>query len=96
VGTIVQAITTLGVSIIMALVLDWRLGLVSFPFIPFVLAAVYLQSKILMGQSVTESKTLQEAGKVSEAHLHQVTPHFHEENVMLKRPFNFSPGDVVY
>ncbi|XP_071519936.1 ATP-dependent translocase ABCB1-like [Panulirus ornatus] len=62
VGTIVQAITTLGVSIIMALYFDWRLGLVSFPFVPFVLFAVYLQSKILMGQSITESKILQDAG----------------------------------
>lgn len=64
VGTIVQAITTLGTATIMVLVFDWRLGLVSLPFVPFVLAAVYLQAKILMGQSVTESKTLQEAGKV--------------------------------
>ncbi|KAK8735750.1 hypothetical protein OTU49_005300 [Cherax quadricarinatus] len=65
VGTIVQAITTLGVSIIMGLYFDWRLGLVTLPFIPFVLIAVYLQSKILMGQSVTESKTLQDAGKIA-------------------------------
>ncbi|KAG7166971.1 ATP-dependent translocase ABCB1-like [Homarus americanus] len=65
VGTIMQAITTLGVSIILSLYFDWRLGLVTFPFIPFVLIAVYLQSKILMGQSVTELKTLQEAGKIA-------------------------------
>ncbi|XP_045621631.1 ATP-dependent translocase ABCB1 [Procambarus clarkii] len=65
VGTIVQAISTLGVSICMALYYDWRLGLVTLPFIPFVLIAVYLQSKILMGQSVTESKILQDAGKIA-------------------------------
>ncbi|KAK3887408.1 hypothetical protein Pcinc_008524 [Petrolisthes cinctipes] len=65
VGTVVQAITTLGTSTIMVLVFDWRLGLVSLPFIPFVLAAVYLQAKILMGQSVTESKILQDAGKIA-------------------------------
>ncbi|XP_037800231.1 ATP-dependent translocase ABCB1-like [Penaeus monodon] len=67
VGTIVQAITTLGISIVLALYYDWRLGLVTLPFIPFVLVAVYLQSKILMGQSVTESKVLENAGKVSPA-----------------------------
>ncbi|MPC45721.1 Multidrug resistance protein 1 [Portunus trituberculatus] len=64
IGTIIQALTTLGVSICLALYYDWRLGLISFPFIPFVLIAVYLQSKILMGQSVTESESLQDAGKV--------------------------------
>lgn len=61
----IQAVTTLGVSIGLALYYDWRLGLVSFPFIPFVLVAVYLQSKILMGQSVTESTSLQDAGKLA-------------------------------
>lgn len=65
VGTIVQAITTLGISIVLALYYDWRLGLVTLPFIPFVLVAVYLQSKILMGQSVTESKVLENAGKIA-------------------------------
>ncbi|KAK7047498.1 tRNA N6-adenosine threonylcarbamoyltransferase, partial [Halocaridina rubra] len=65
VGTIVQAITTLGISIAIALYYDWRLGLVTFPFIPFVLIAVFLQSKILMGQSVTETKVLEEAGKIA-------------------------------
>ncbi|XP_063889978.1 ATP-dependent translocase ABCB1-like isoform X2 [Scylla paramamosain] len=65
IGTIIQALTTLGVSICLALYYDWRLGLISFPFIPFVLIAVYLQSKILMGQSVTESESLQDAGKLA-------------------------------
>ncbi|XP_071520197.1 ATP-dependent translocase ABCB1-like [Panulirus ornatus] len=65
VGTIVQAITTLGISIVLSLYYDWRLGLLMVPFVPFVLLAVYLQSKILMGQSVTESKTLDQAGKIA-------------------------------
>nr|QFU47755.1 P-glycoprotein [Palaemon carinicauda] len=65
IGTVVQAVTTLGVSTGLALYYDWRLGLVSFPFIPLTLIAVYLQSKILMGQSVTESKVLEEAGKLA-------------------------------
>lgn len=65
IGTIIQALTTLGVSICLSLYYDWRLGLISFPFIPFVLVAVYLQSKILMGQSVTESESLQDAGKLA-------------------------------
>lgn len=64
IGTIIQALTTLGIGISISLYFDWRLGLVSIPFVPFVLIAVYFQSKILMGQSVTESKALQDAGKV--------------------------------
>ncbi|KAK7086307.1 tRNA N6-adenosine threonylcarbamoyltransferase [Halocaridina rubra] len=65
VGTIVQAIATLGLSIGLSLYYDWRLGLICTPFIPLTLVAVYLQSKILMGQSVTESKALEKAGKVA-------------------------------
>ncbi|XP_076061207.1 ATP-dependent translocase ABCB1-like [Oratosquilla oratoria] len=65
VGTIMQSLTTLGVSIVLALYYNWKLGLVTLPFIPFVLIAVYLQSKILMGQSVTESKVLEDAGKIA-------------------------------
>ncbi|KAA0184398.1 hypothetical protein HAZT_HAZT005366 [Hyalella azteca] len=64
-GTIMQALTTLGLSLGLALYYDWRLGLVCVPFIPVVLVAVYLQSKILSGQSITESEVLQSAGKVS-------------------------------
>lgn len=65
IGTIIQAITTLGFSISLSIYYDWRLGLVSLPFIPFVFIAIYLQSKILMGQSLTESKSLQDAGKLA-------------------------------
>ncbi|KAF2354674.1 ABC transporter type 1 transmembrane domain [Trinorchestia longiramus] len=64
-GTIMQALTTLGLSMGLALYFDWRLGLVCVPFIPFVLVAVYLQSKILSGQSITESEVLQQAGKIA-------------------------------
>ncbi|XP_042225494.1 ATP-dependent translocase ABCB1-like isoform X2 [Homarus americanus] len=65
VGTIVQSVTMLGIGVGLALYYDWRLGLVTLPFVPFVLTAVYLQSKILTGQNVTESKTLDEAGKLA-------------------------------
>nr|XP_053626234.1 LOW QUALITY PROTEIN: ATP-dependent translocase ABCB1-like [Cherax quadricarinatus] len=65
VGTIVQAVSTLGIGAGLALYYDWRLGLVSMPFVPFVLLAMYLQSKILTGQSLTESKVLDDAGKLA-------------------------------
>nr|XP_045615136.1 ATP-dependent translocase ABCB1-like [Procambarus clarkii] len=65
VGTIAQSISTLGIGASLALYYDWRLGLVSLPFVPFVLLAMYLQSKILTGQSVTESKDLDDAGKIA-------------------------------
>ncbi|XP_069945791.1 ATP-dependent translocase ABCB1-like [Cherax quadricarinatus] len=68
VGTIVQAVSTLGIGAGLALYYDWRLGLVSMPFVPFVLLAMYLQSKILTGQSLTESKVLDDAGKVQHRH----------------------------
>ncbi|KAA0184411.1 ABC transporter, subfamily ABCB/MDR [Hyalella azteca] len=64
-GTIMQALTTLGLSLGLALYYDWRLGLVCVPFIPVVLVAVYLESRILSGQSITESEVLQSAGKIA-------------------------------
>ncbi|CAL4182056.1 unnamed protein product [Meganyctiphanes norvegica] len=65
VGTIIQAITTLSLGIGMGLYFEWRLGLVLILFIPFVFAGIYLQTSILMGQSITESKVLEEAGKIA-------------------------------
>ncbi|CAL4059023.1 unnamed protein product, partial [Meganyctiphanes norvegica] len=65
VGTIIQAITTLTLSIGLALYYEWRLGLVVSVFIPFVFASVYLQTQILMGQTLTENKVLEDAGKIA-------------------------------
>nr|WEU75111.1 ABCB1-mScarlet-I fusion protein [Vector pPB-pCoBlast-actin5c-abcb1(67-1411)-mScI] len=64
-GTIMQALATLGLSMGLAMYYDWRLGLVCVPFIPFVLVAMYLQAKMLTGQSITESEVLLEAGKIA-------------------------------
>lgn len=41
-----------------------RLGAITLPFIPLILASVYIQTKVVMGQSLTEMKVVEEAGKV--------------------------------
>ncbi|MCL4134703.1 UNVERIFIED_CONTAM: hypothetical protein GTU68_030487 [Idotea baltica] len=52
-------------SIALAMAYNAKLGAVMLPFIPFILVGVYIQMKVIMGQSVTESKVLEQAGKIA-------------------------------
>ena len=63
-GTVIQALSTLTLSLALALYYDWRLALLGMPFMPVVLASVFFQSKMLMGQAFSDSKSLEVAGQV--------------------------------
>lgn len=64
-GTVLQSIFTIAISCGLALYYEWKLGLVTMCFIPFVLMAMYAQTKILMGQDTVEKKALEKSSKVS-------------------------------
>ncbi len=64
IGTILQAIFTIVVSVALALYYDWRLGLVTSLFIPLVLVAMYFQSIIIAGQDTLEKDSLADSAKV--------------------------------
>ncbi|KAK4292716.1 hypothetical protein Pmani_034533 [Petrolisthes manimaculis] len=64
-GLIIQSLTTVCIGVCLSLYYDWRLGLVSLPFMPFILACVYFQTKMFTGQNLSEAKTLDQASKLA-------------------------------
>ncbi|CAG2168716.1 unnamed protein product [Oppiella nova] len=64
-STLCQAASTLCAGIIIAMIYNWKLGLVMIGFTPFVIAATYFQMKILSGQVSDDKKSQEEASRVS-------------------------------
>ena len=63
-GTILQSVFTLVISIALAMYYEWKLGLVTAVFMPLVLIGIYFQMKVVMGQDSVEVKALAKSAKV--------------------------------
>ncbi len=63
-GTIVQSIFTLVISVGLAMYYEWKLGLVTSCFMPLLLVGIYFQMKVVMGQDMMETSSLADAAKV--------------------------------
>ncbi|XP_049836465.1 multidrug resistance protein homolog 49-like isoform X2 [Schistocerca gregaria] len=65
IGTMVQAISTLFVGAVIALVYTWKLALVAMVSVPIVFGATFLEAKIMQGGGLDEKKKLEQATKVA-------------------------------
>ena len=65
IGLVFQALSTLIVSVGLALYYQWKLGLVTLVFVPLLLVATYMQAKIIMGQNALEKKALEKSAKLA-------------------------------
>lgn len=65
VGAILQAISTLVLGIGLSLYYTWKMTLVSVLSIPLVLGAVFLEARIMSGQSLQEKKKMEAATRVA-------------------------------
>nr|CAG4650007.1 EOG090X02PU [Sida crystallina] len=65
IGLVLQATSTLIVSVCLALYYQWKLGLVTLVFVPLLLIATYMQAKIIMGQNAMEKDGLEKSAKVA-------------------------------
>ena len=66
IGFVLMTLGNLGIGIIIAFVYGWALTLVILGFMPFLIAAGWLQTKMLTGFSTKDKEILEEAGKVSQ------------------------------
>ena len=57
-------VSTMGVGIIISFIYAWPIALIVMPFVPFLILAGIIQSKVLKGSSVQSKETLEDAGKV--------------------------------
>ena len=65
-GTILQSVNTLFISIGLSIYYQWKLGLVTSLTIPVVLVAIYYETKIVSGNDTIEKGAFEKATKVRE------------------------------
>ena len=65
VGYVLMTLGNLGIGIIIAFVYGWALTLVILGFMPFLIAAGWLQTKMLTGFSTKDKEILEDSGKVN-------------------------------
>ncbi|XP_054725068.1 ATP-dependent translocase ABCB1-like [Uloborus diversus] len=99
ISTVLQAISTMGVCVFIALYYNYKIGLVVLAFVPFVLLATYLEGTIVSGQSIGEKTATEGATKVAieaiegirtVASLHQETTFFVQFRDALITPYKKS------
>ncbi|XP_059085284.1 ATP-dependent translocase ABCB1-like isoform X2 [Tigriopus californicus] len=64
-GTLFQSFFTLTISIGLAMYYQWQLGLVTSVFIPFVLVALYFQTKMIMGSDSVQKEAFASSAKLA-------------------------------
>ncbi len=65
IGTLVQAISTLSIAVVLAMYYIPKLGAVTICFVPLVLVGTYFEMKLMTTSNIGEKKALEETSKVA-------------------------------
>ncbi|XP_049809966.1 ATP-dependent translocase ABCB1-like isoform X1 [Schistocerca nitens] len=65
IGSVVQALGTLVVSVTLGLVYEWRLGLVAIAFMPIMLLAQYFDDRLVRNEASSKQKAMEKATKLA-------------------------------
>ncbi|KAJ3662142.1 hypothetical protein Zmor_006501 [Zophobas morio] len=65
IGTILQSIATLGLSVGLSMYYEWKLGLVALAFTPLILIAIFLQHRLMTIENDAHHKSLQKSTKLA-------------------------------
>ncbi|KAJ9579274.1 hypothetical protein L9F63_024620, partial [Diploptera punctata] len=65
IGVILQATSTLAIGIILSFTWSWKMTLVSLVSVPVVFIAVFLESRVMHGQGLSEKKAIEAATKIA-------------------------------
>lgn len=65
IGTIIQSLATLFLSLGLSMSYQWKLGLVALAFTPFILVASYLQAKVMEQENMGTKKSLEKCTKLA-------------------------------
>ncbi|KAK7473472.1 hypothetical protein BaRGS_00035301, partial [Batillaria attramentaria] len=64
IGSLLEAVSTMVASLVVAFVFGWKLALVILAFFPVIVIAGTVQGKVIAGSAQSEKSQLQEAGKI--------------------------------
>jgi hypothetical protein len=64
IGTVLQAAGTFGFALALALVYEWRVGLVALAFVPLMAAVLYKEGRLVSAESFGTAKTMEASSKV--------------------------------
>ncbi|KAL5288061.1 pgp-2.2 family protein [Megaselia abdita] len=65
IGTIIQSLATLVLSLGLSMFYQWKLGFVALSFTPFILIATYLQAKVMEQENMGTKKSLESCTKLA-------------------------------
>lgn len=82
IGTLFNAIATLGLATGFALSFEWRTALVTLCFTPFIFVSIYLEQKILNANATKHNKPFEESSKVRNIILNEIARFFLINNIL--------------
>ncbi|XP_046390850.1 ATP-dependent translocase ABCB1-like [Ischnura elegans] len=65
IGTILQSVATVILAVVLALYYEWRLGLVTLVFCPFIIVAIFLQRRVMMGETLSNKSGIEKSSKLA-------------------------------
>lgn len=65
IGTILQAVGTFGFALILAMIFEWRVGLVSLTFVPLIAVIMFQQGRMISDESFGTAKTMENSSKIA-------------------------------
>ncbi|KAG7308521.1 hypothetical protein JYU34_005733 [Plutella xylostella] len=65
IGTVLQAFGTFSLALVLALIYEWRVGLVALTFVPIMGAIVYKQGRMITAESFGTAKTMERSSKIA-------------------------------
>lgn len=64
IGTVVQAVGTFSLALVLSLYYEWRVGLVALTFVPLMVLLLYKEGRMANAESFGTAKTMEESSKV--------------------------------
>lgn len=64
IGTVLQAVATLGLGVGLSMYFEWRLGLVALAFTPLILLSTFFTSRLMIGENNQYRMSMEKSTKV--------------------------------
>ncbi|KAJ0181234.1 hypothetical protein K1T71_003319 [Dendrolimus kikuchii] len=65
IGTVLQAIGTFSLALILSMVYEWRVGLVSLTFVPIIIFILYKEGRMVSAESFGTAMTMEKSSKIA-------------------------------
>ncbi|XP_063825682.1 ATP-dependent translocase ABCB1 [Ostrinia nubilalis] len=65
IGTVLSAIGTFGFALVLALIYEWRVGLVALAFVPLMAGILYKEGRMVSAESFGTAKTMEASSKIA-------------------------------